>query len=79
MFGSGMIIETFRNILALTHINILTRWLDTGYDVHTTVVVDGVTLPTGDMSLDGVSVGKRHIYSPKTKSISQITRCTVVR
>ena len=66
-----MVIESFWNILALTHIDTLTRGFVTGEDINTTI--GGAKYPPRDMSLDRVPVGKRHIYSPKTKSISQIT------
>ena len=66
-----MIIESFWNILALTHIDTLTRGFVTCENVNT--AIGGIIYPTRDMSLDRVPVSKRHIYSPKTKSISQIT------
>ena len=77
MLGIRMILKALGDILTLADIDPTTRLLFTGKGINTTV--SGTTYPTRNAVLDRIPVGKRHIYPPQAKSITQVVRSSVVR
>ena len=72
-----MVLEALGDILTLAHIDPTTRFLFTGKGINTTV--GDTTYPTSNAVLDRIPVGKRHIYPPQAKSITQVVRGSVLR